>query len=89
MDRITAIEKSLTAFVCGLIGLIPILGLPLALYAGRCSLQVRGRYRDPWNPAAAYLSWGARLAFLGLLGSLLVVCLAVLIFICHEFDWMR
>ena len=78
MPRIFVIHKSLTAFVCGLIGFLPFIGLVPGLYALFCWAHIRSRYPDEWNPASAYLSWGARLALIGLLGSALIVAVAIL-----------
>jgi hypothetical protein len=80
MDRITAIEKSLTIFVCGIIGFLPVLGLMPAVHALVCWARVRAKYAGQWNPAWAYLRAGAVLATLGVLGSMLViavVCMAI------------
>ncbi len=76
--RTFVIRKSLAAFVCGLVGFLPFLGLVPGLYALSCWARIRRRYANDWNPAAAYLNWGARLSFLGLLGTALIVC-AVLV----------
>ena len=65
MPRILVIQLSLRAFVCGLVGVLPVIGLPPALYALSCWARIRLRYRDEWNPASGYLSWGAALAVLG------------------------
>jgi hypothetical protein len=73
MDRATAIRTSLTAFLCGLIGFLPVLGLLPAFYALRCWIRIRTRYRDEWNPAAVYLDWGVRLALFGVLLTALLV----------------
>ena len=78
MDPATAIRTSLTGFVCGLVGLLPIMGLPLAVYALLCWSNVRLRYRDRWNPASAYLRAGAAFALFGLLSSALLVSAAVI-----------
>ncbi len=86
MDRITAIRKSLTVFVCGLIGFLPIIGLVPAIFALLGWAQVGARYGKQWNPASAYLSWGARLATLGLLGSLLLAAIAVMTFMFGAFN---
>lgn len=72
MDRITVIKKSLSAFVCGIIGYFPLIGLAPALYALHCWSDVRHHYRD-WNPARRYLTWGAVLGGLGLLNSILTL----------------
>ena len=66
MPRIIVIQLSLRAFVCGMIGVLPIIGLVPALYALSCWARIRLRYRDEWNPASNYLRWGSTLAVLGL-----------------------
>ena len=66
MPRTTVIELSLKAFVCGLLGILPVIGLLPAIHALYCWARVRRRYREEWNPAAGYLSWGTALAVLGL-----------------------
>ncbi len=76
--RIIVIHRSLEAFVCGLFGFLPFLGLAPGLYAVICWLQVRTRYPNEWNPAAAYLSWGARLSVFGLLGTALVTSVVLI-----------
>jgi hypothetical protein len=73
MDRITVIRQSLTAFICGLIGFLPVIGLLPAIRALSIWNRIRRRYRNEWNPASAYLSWGAFLAILGILDSILLV----------------
>jgi hypothetical protein len=73
MPRIIVIQLSLRAFVCGIIGVLPIIGLVPALYALSCWARIRLRYRDEWNPASSYLSWGSTLAVLGL--GLTAVCI--------------
>lgn len=60
------IQLSLRAFVCGLIGVLPIIGLVPGLYALFCSMRINRRYAGEWNPAVGYLSWGTALAVLGL-----------------------
>jgi hypothetical protein len=78
MPRILVIHKSLTAFVCGLIGFLPFIGIVPGLYALFCWAHIGINYPEEWNPASAYLSWGARLGVLGLLGSALIVAVAIL-----------
>ena len=70
MDRITAIEKSLSVFICGIIGFFPLIGFVSAVCALLRWHQVRRNYHD-WNPAAAYLQYGVVLAQIGLVNSLL------------------
>ena len=64
-------------FVCGIVGLLPVLGFVVAIYALVLWAKVRVRSRDARNPASAYLNAGAWLGLLGLL-SFLVVCAVVL-----------
>ena len=73
MDRITAIEKSCTVFACGLIGLLPLIGLIPATYALVSGRQIQVQYRESWNPAARYLKAGISMAALGFLSSALAL----------------
>ena len=66
MPRINVIQLSLRAFVCGLLAILPVIGLLPALDALVCSVRIRQRYPNEWNPASGYLSWGTVLAVLGL-----------------------
>lgn len=77
MPRIIVIRKSLTAFVCGLIGVLPIIGVVPGVCALLCWARIRVRYPDEWNPASAYLSWGTRFAVIGLGASALIVSVAI------------
>jgi len=77
MSRILVIHKSLTAFVCGVIGFLPFIGLVPGLYALFCWAHILRRYPNEWNPASAYLSWGTRLALIGLLTSALIVAVII------------
>ena len=77
MTRSAAIENSLSAFVCGIIGFFPIVGLIPAIWALVCWKRVRRQYRN-WNPAEGYLKYGAVLAMLGLLNSGLAALILVM-----------
>ncbi len=70
MDFATAIRKSLTAFACGIVGLVPFVGVVPAVCALFLSARVRRRYRD-WNPASVYLRWASVLGVLGIVVTLL------------------
>jgi hypothetical protein len=78
MDLATAIRKSLTGFVCGMVGLLPIIGVPAAVYAVLCWSTVRLRYGTEWNPASNYLNAGLALALLGVLSSTVLVSAAII-----------
>jgi len=72
MDRITAIRRSLAAFVWGIFGFLPLIGLIPAVRALVHWRVVRGQFRNEWNPAAAYLNAGVALALFGLFSTLLL-----------------
>ncbi len=61
------------AFVCGVFGVIPVIGLLPAISAITGWIQVRKQFHPEWNPAGTYLAWGAILALIGILASVLPV----------------
>ena len=80
MDRVTAIRRSLAAFVWGLFGWLPVLGLVPAVRALTHWWVVRSNFRNQWNPASAYLRAGTVLAVFGLLSTIVlgvVIALAI------------
>ncbi len=81
MDRITAIRKSLNAFVCGMFSLLPVLGLIPAVWTFWSWNAVRLGYADEWNPAGRYLHWGIIMALVGLLISVLLSVVVVMAFL--------
>jgi uncharacterized protein YqgC (DUF456 family) len=82
MDLITAIRKSLTGFVCGIFGVLPVIGIIPAMCAVSCWSSVRRNYRNQWNPAKVYLLGGLLLAAFGILSSAVIFC--VVLFMCVE-----
>ena len=73
MDLITAIRRSLTVFVLGIVGALPVIGLLPAICALGYWWAVHSAYGDQWNPASGYLRAGAALALFGLLSTVLLV----------------
>lgn len=73
MDLVDAIRKSLTGFVCGIFGFLPLVGFIPALFAVACWYTVQKQFRDQWNPAGSYLRAGLVLATIGILSSALLV----------------
>jgi len=71
-DKVQIIEHSLRCFCCGLIGILPGIGLPFAIIALGDCLFVWRRQRGDWNPAEGYLRIGAAAALAGLLLTLLL-----------------
>jgi hypothetical protein len=80
MDRITAIRKSLSGFVCGILGVFPVIGIIPALCAVSYWSSVRRHYQNQWNPAKPYLVGGLLLALFGILSSAVIFC--VVLFMC-------
>ena len=72
MDRIAAIRQSLNIFICGIVGLVPVIGLlpaTIALFGG---FRLRREYSAP-NPANHYRKWGMVLGICGILISIYTV----------------
>ena len=64
------IETSVSCFWLGLVGLVPVLGIPFALAALFKYRVVKAGEAGRWNPARRYLLfgvWGARLGLWPLL----------------------
>jgi hypothetical protein len=76
MKDITVINASLRCFVFGLVGLVPVIGLPFAVAAIVQSRKVGRASGSEWNPAEGYLRAARGIGPLGLLttaGCLLVL----------------
>ena len=76
--RIAVIETSLRCFVFGLIGVIPVLGFPLAVLTVVHFWKARLAAASDWNPANGYLNCGLVLAALGCGLSILVFGLGLI-----------
>jgi len=63
--KIRMIESSIRCFVCGLLALLPGIGLPFAIFALVISRNVRAGQRHFWNPARSYWIWGIACAAIG------------------------
>jgi len=86
MDRISVIRQSLRAFVCGIVGLVPVIGFFPAVYALLLWQRVRGTCGREWNPAAVYLKWGFVSALIGLLNTVATVLVVGLTLIARDGD---
>jgi hypothetical protein len=74
--KIQMLKSSLSCFTFGLLGLIPLLGLPFAFAALWISGRVRVKEKLFWNAARPYRIWGVVCAAVGTvlwLGILAVV----------------
>jgi hypothetical protein len=59
------IERSLSCFAWGLLGLIPVLGIPMAIRSIQQHWHVSRDCKGLWNPAHRYLLWGIVCARVG------------------------
>lgn len=74
------IDSSLRCFWLGLFGgLLPIIGVPMAMRALVYSRRVKRGQGGMWNPAGRYRFWGSIMARIGLWGVTIVVALAILV----------
>jgi hypothetical protein len=68
--KIRMLNNSLRCFVCGLLGILPVIGLPFAIAALWLSGRVCIQEKYFWNAARPYRIWGVVVAALGaVLGS--------------------
>ena len=82
MDKIEVIQRSLRCFTLGLIGILPVLGIPFAIVALSNYFQVKRLVGAQWNPAQTYLTWGMATALCGLfLTTIIAGVVASMIFL--------
>jgi len=60
--KIKMLKSSMRCFVFGMLGLIPLIGLPFALAALWISGCVRAKEKQLWNAARPYRIWGVACA---------------------------
>lgn len=77
MERIAIIRQSMFAFLCGVVGVLPVIGFLPAMVSLICWRRVLNRSRGQWNPAAGYLHAGALLALCGVAGTALAGLLVI------------
>ncbi len=70
--KIKMLEGSLQCFVCGLIGLLPVIGFPLSVLALISYRRVCVEQRGLWNAGQTYLVWGFAFGAAGIVISLSV-----------------
>ena len=75
--KIRMLQNSLRCFTCGLLGLLPVIGLPFALAALVLSGQVRAGQKKYWNAARPYWIWGFVSAMTGTVCWGLILILVV------------
>jgi len=65
--KIQMLRSSLECFICGLLGLLPLIGFPFAVVALVISGKVRVRQKNFWNAAELYWIAGIMCGSLGIL----------------------
>jgi hypothetical protein len=63
--KIQMLKSSMRCFVFGMLGLLPVFGLPFALAALWISGRVRVKEKQLWNAARPYRIWGVVCAAAG------------------------
>lgn len=76
LTKVEMIERSLSCFHLGLLGLLPVIGLPMAFVSLIHYHRVKSSQTGDWNPAHRYLRWGGICARLGI-WVFLVIPLAI------------
>jgi len=76
LTKVEMIERSMSCFRWGLLGLLPVIGIPMAVRALLHYHRVKSGPAGVWNPARRYLRWGGICARLGL-WVFLVIPLAI------------
>lgn len=82
MDKVEVIQRSLRCFTTGLLGLLPLLGIPFAIVALVNYFKIRRGFGTQWNPARQYLTWGITAALGGtfLTVVIMVVMVGIIVF---------
>jgi hypothetical protein len=87
LSKSEMIERSILCLKWGLWGMLPVIGIPMAIVA----LQHYGRVKRGkgalWNPAQRYLFWGALCARAGLWPILILFVLFSLAVIGQDRGW--
>ena len=76
--KIQMLRGSLRCFTCGLLGLLPMVGLPFALAALWISGRVSAEEKNLWNAARPYRIWGVVCAALGTISWTSILALVVI-----------
>jgi hypothetical protein len=82
VNKVLALQSALRCFTCGLLSLIPVLGIPFALAAMLFHAKASDHAPDDWHVARRYALLGMLFAALGLL-------LNVTALVWFGFNWME
>jgi hypothetical protein len=75
--KIKVLKSSIRCLVLGLLGLIPVIGLPFALAALWVGGQVREQEKKFWNAAKPFRVWGVIIAAFGTVVSSIILIIAI------------
>jgi hypothetical protein len=75
LTKIEMIERSMRCFELGLFGLIPVIGIPMAVMSLAQFRRVKLGQGALWNPAQRYWFWGGVCARAGLWPILILTVL--------------
>ena len=81
MNRAAAIESALRCFTCGLLALMPLLGLPFAVAAVFLFVKSSTYSENDWNPARRYALLGLTFALAGSFITITGLCCAVVFYL--------
>ena len=80
MNKALALRAALRCFTCGLLALLPVLGLPFALAAMVFHVKASGHAPDEWDVARRYARLGILFAGIGVsLNIFAVACVGLLL----------
>ncbi|MBN2506242.1 MAG: hypothetical protein JXQ71_06065 [Verrucomicrobia bacterium] len=75
-DRIHVIEGSLRCFCCGLLGIVPLVGVAASFIAFHHYHRTRRQAGGAWNPARRHLRLGYALGWFGVAANGALAALA-------------
>ena len=75
--KISMLKNSVRCLVLGLLGLLPVIGLPFAIAALVISEKVRVQERQFWNAARPCRIWGIIFAAIGIITCFLAVTMII------------
>lgn len=73
MAKIKMLQESTQCLVFGLLGFLPVIGLPFAFAALWIGRRARNREKHYWNAAKPYRIWGVIFALISILSALTVI----------------
>jgi hypothetical protein len=76
-EKISMLKASMQCFACGLLGLLPMIGLPFGIMALVVSGKVRAGQKKYWNAARPYWICGVVCAAVGLVFWSLILMLVI------------